>query len=173
MRRCSRCVMPETVPGLRFVDGVCACPELQQGEVSRQGGTPASGLGVQAEERGVRLHCAHQRREGQQLRDVARVVLGMKALAVNYDNEFQTEQARVNVERACERLGVDLVRVGSRAGHCQADRAKPHLRLRRAGPSPVVEGLCTACAYGYTSAVTGLRSGIVCLSSSGASHRGK
>lgn len=146
--------MPECVPGISFADGVCSYCTRYKGEKYLSEG----------ELKQVVSQCQQEKhdydcvvpisggRDSSFVLYVARAVLGMKALAVNYDNEFQTGQARVNIQRACERLGVDLVRVRSRRDIARRI-VRSHTRFALPqGLLPIVGGLCTACAYGYRSA---------------------
>ena len=77
----------------------------------------------------------------------------MNPLVVNFDNEFRSEYAVKNIEKACGTLGVDLKVVRSKSG-------LPRKMVKEAIRSSMPFGLygiacklCGPCSYGYRSAV--------------------
>ena len=156
IRRCSRCVMPETVQGIMFdEDGVCSLcreyvghecrDEAELKQLIRESQTAANRFDCIVPLSGGRdstfvLHAAVKR-------------YGLRALAVNYDNEFRVDQAMVNMQKACRSLEVELLVVRSRRNIAsKMVRASVRATLPY-GPVAIRGGLCSACVYGYRSVV--------------------
>jgi 3'-phosphoadenosine 5'-phosphosulfate sulfotransferase (PAPS reductase)/FAD synthetase len=80
---------------------------------------------------------------------LAKDVYDLNVLAVNYNNEFQTEQAKKNIENVVKALNVELIIVNSKNNI--AHKIVKHNMLS----SCVHEqfGVCRACTYGYRSVV--------------------
>jgi len=152
MRRCTRCVMPDTVPGITFnQDGVCSlCQTFREQQC----------LGEEALERVIAsakkqdgdYDCivpVSGGRDSTYVLYLAKARFGLKVLAVNYDNEFRTDQALVNMEKACEVLDVDFVSVRSKRGiGRKAVRAGIRFDAKRGLPP---FSFCSACTYGFRS----------------------
>jgi hypothetical protein len=116
---CSRCVLPDTFPGISFdADGVCSvCRQHEE-----RWGTWATGL-PQRREILDRLcqDARHKRKAFDALvplsggKDSTYVLLlavkelGLRCLAATYNNGYLSEHARANIERACRTLGVEHV----------------------------------------------------------------
>ncbi|OGD79060.1 MAG: hypothetical protein A2Y64_06645 [Candidatus Coatesbacteria bacterium RBG_13_66_14] len=74
---------------------------------------------------------------------------GLRTLAVNFDNEFQTPQAKANILAACGILDVPLVTYRSRWG---TGKKTVHYAIRAAldgGIRAMADCFCNACSYGY------------------------
>jgi hypothetical protein len=113
MLRCSRCVLPESTPGIRFdKEGVCNyCRSYKK-------------LDYRGEKQLLKLLDSYRRGNSKYDfivttsggRDSTYTLLklvkdyGMKVLAVNYENPFADPQAKENIRNATEKLGVDIVR---------------------------------------------------------------
>jgi 3'-phosphoadenosine 5'-phosphosulfate sulfotransferase (PAPS reductase)/FAD synthetase len=80
---------------------------------------------------------------------LAKKLLGLKVLAVNYDNEFRNDQAVANMKRACDILNVNLVSIRSKRNI--ATKMVKHNML--CSDLTRVLGVCRACTYGYRSIV--------------------
>ncbi len=154
--RCSRCVMPETVPGIEFdKDGVCnlcqnhvdyACrDEAELEQIIRESRKESNQYDCIVPLSGGRdstfvLHTAVKR-------------FGLRVLAVNYDNEFRVDKALDNIQSACRHLGVELLIVRSERDiatkmvHSAFKATLPY------GPGAMKSNLCDACSYGYRSVV--------------------
>ena len=151
MNRCTRCVMPDTVPGLTFDDaGVCDyCRDYRQEHYLGEGALELAL--AQARQSQGRYNCIVPLSGGRDSTFVlytAKVSLGLRPLAVNYDNEFRVPQAIVNMQTACNRLGVDLDVV-----RCRKDLASRIVKNEIL--SSVSFGkfsMCRACCHGYKSA---------------------
>lgn len=147
MDRCSRCILPATVPGIQFDEkGVCNfCLTYKPHKV----------LGIEKlihllnsiKLKSKRYDCIVPVSGG---RDSAFVlyqavkVLGLEVLAISYDNEFQTQFAEQNVINACKKLDVGLIR----------KRSDAELAHKVVKNSLLFDGgSCSACTYGYKSAV--------------------
>ncbi len=151
MKRCVRCVLPDTVPGLEFgADGVCsACLNFR----------PLQYLGRDALDKvidsvrgkGTDYDCVvpvSGGRDSTYVLYIAKAVYDLRVLAVNYDHEFRDEEVRANIERACERLKVDVEFVRS-ANNIATRMVRADLKAALG-----IErwSFCRACAYGYFSA---------------------
>jgi glucosamine--fructose-6-phosphate aminotransferase (isomerizing) len=154
MRRCIRCIMPETVPKLSYDDrGICSyCDSYAIGEpfgekalteildLVRGQGRPHDCM--------VPLSGG---RDSTYTLYLAKEVYGLNPLAVNADNEFRSEQAVVNMERVCQALGVDFVSVRSKR---EIRRRFVQANVRASIPRglPALTGaFCRRCSYGYKS----------------------
>jgi len=153
MKRCTRCVLPETVCGIIFDEkGICSFCHLCK---------PEKYKGREALESLITSGRAGKRRSYEALvplsggRDssyvlyLVRNVFNLKVLAVSYDNEFRNEQALVNMENACKRLGVDFISIRSRrdiVGKVVTEGLKSSV-LRK------LFRICNACTYGFKSTV--------------------
>jgi hypothetical protein len=154
--RCTRCIMPSTVPGVTFdKDGVCSvcsgfAPHTLLGESAfvellehRETGrgnydcvVPLSGG-----------------RDSTYVLYLAKTVYGLKPLAVNYDNEFRSPQAVKNIESACRALDVDLSVVRSKQSiNSKIVRANVKAAVPL-GLGFVVESFCRNCEFGFRGAV--------------------
>ena len=80
---------------------------------------------------------------------LAKKIYDLKVLAVNYDNEFATEQAIVNLNRACVILNVDFIIVRSKRDIAQIIAKYNILACSEFGQFRE----CAGCTYGYRSAV--------------------
>lgn len=116
-RRCTRCILPETVPGLSFdSEGVCsvcgahaAAPVLGEARLKE----------VLTAGKGPLYDCVVPVSGGKDSTYIlyyAVKVLGLRVVAVNYDSGYQAGLAAENARRACEVLGVPLVVVKANPG---------------------------------------------------------
>ena len=148
MIRCSRCVLPESTPGIRYDDqGVCNyCRSYQK--LTYKGEAELLKLLYLHRRPGRRYDCIVTLSGG---RDSTYTLLrlvkdyGMKVLAVNYENPFADHQANVNVRNAIHKLGVDLV--SFRLNHRIHERIfKNSVTAWLKKPSPaLVPMMCVAC----------------------------
>ena len=155
MRRCTQCIMPETVPGLSFAeDGRCAFCQEQEPPSYR----PESELEdiiASCRDRGGKYDClvpVSGGRDSTFVLYMAKREYGLKVLAVCYDNEFQPQQTAENLRNACSILNVDLLVIRSKRGISR--RVTSH-RVRDGIARGVVSlggAPCMACTYGFTSA---------------------
>lgn len=108
--RCSRCILPDTFPDVRFDEsGVCslcsshqACTALGEARLRKLVGN----------RRGSTYDCVVTVSGGKDSVYVLHYVvtkLNLRPLAVMYDSGFQADLAKENAARACEALGVPLV----------------------------------------------------------------
>jgi hypothetical protein len=112
MRRCSRCILPETYQGISFNDeGVCNyCLEYRP--FHRAEGKDKLLEVLSSRPRAGEYDCVVPISGGKDSTFILRYVvkeLGLRPLAVSYDSGFQTAIARENVRTACTRLSVPLV----------------------------------------------------------------
>jgi len=144
--------MPETVPGIQFDnDGVCLfCREFTP--FSPDGEDKLKELVRNSRNAGSEYDCIVPLSGG---RDSSYVLfyavkkLGMKALAVNFNNEFQIEQAKKNIETTCAALDTELLSI--RSGN---DSMHKIVRNGLLSVEPFWNpNLCRGCSYGYRSVV--------------------
>ncbi len=148
MIRCSKCVLPESTPGILFdEEGVCNyCRSYRK-------------LTYKGEGELLRILDSHRRPKSKYDcivtlsggRDSSYALLrlvkdyGMKVLAVNYENPFTDPQAKKNVENAVKKLKVDLVRFELKNRiHERIFRNGVTAWLRRPSPA-LVPMMCVAC----------------------------
>ena len=154
MKRCVRCLMPGTVPGLTFDErGICShcasyvVPEAFGEKALREIADSVRGKG-QSYDCMVPLSGG---RDSTYTLYLAKKVYGLNPLAVNADNEFRNPQAVVNMERACKTLGADFVSVRS-----QRDISHKFVQANVRAGIPLglptlVGAFCRQCSYGYKS----------------------
>lgn len=151
IKRCVRCVLPATVPGLTFNnEGVCsACLNFKPLEY--QGREALDKIIDSIRGKGEKYDCVvpvSGGRDSTYVLYVAKAIYGLRVLAVNYDNEFADREVRENIERACERLKVDVEFVRS-----SDDIATRMVRVDLKAAMGIERwSFCRACAYGYFSA---------------------
>lgn len=115
---CSRCVMDTTVPGIRFdTEGVCQYCHIHDGlekqfPLSPEGGARFHRLIAKIKQDGRgKPHDIIVGVSGGRDSTLAlytAVKLGLRPLAVHFDNGWNSEIAVTNIKRATERLGVEL-----------------------------------------------------------------
>lgn len=108
--RCTRCILPETFPGIELDDqGECSyCSNQKRSAVLGE----AKLKEVLASETGRTYDCVVPINGGKDSTYVlyyAVKVLGLRALAINYDSGFQSELARDNARSVSNVLDVPLV----------------------------------------------------------------
>ncbi len=152
-RRCVRCIFPDSLPGITFnEEGTCRyCLDYEKPlelgedkllEIFRE---------VKEKQR-FKYDCIvplSGGRDSSYVLYLAKRVFGLKTLAVNFDNEFQTDQAKVNMETACNILNVDFITYRSKRNTCIKT---VHYAIKRAlnyGIRAIANCFCNACSYGY------------------------
>jgi 3'-phosphoadenosine 5'-phosphosulfate sulfotransferase (PAPS reductase)/FAD synthetase len=111
-KRCGRCLLPTKFPGLTFnEEGVCSACRSHTPPATLKG---IKGLVDSIERnRGQAYDCIIPLSGGKDSSYVLYFiskVLGFRPIAVNYDSGFQSKTAKENIERACEKLNVPLIR---------------------------------------------------------------
>ena len=155
MERCIKCVMPKNALGVTFnKEGVCnLCQSFQPHKV----------LGIDALKEKISNHCADGGkydcivpvsggRDSSYALYFAKIDLGLNPLAVHNDNDFETEQARINLKSITDKLNVDLV-----VTKTESNLAKKIVREKMEMNAPfgldlVLAQTCEACEYGFESA---------------------
>lgn len=112
LKRCSRCILPETTPNIIFdKDGVCNFCRSHI-KVRYEGESKLRELLHSHRKDSNKYDCAIGISGG---RDSSYALLklvkdyNLKVLAVNYENPFTDPQAKTNIENAVEALNVDVV----------------------------------------------------------------
>ncbi len=112
MLRCSKCVLPESTPGIRLdQEGLCNyCRSYQR--LKYAGENKLIELLESYRRPDSKYDCIVTTSGG---RDSTYTLLklakdyGIKTLAVNYENPFTDPQAKTNIENAVRKLNVDIV----------------------------------------------------------------
>jgi hypothetical protein len=146
---CSRCVLPDNYPGISFdKDGVCSlCRQYQKVKYL---GEEALVRDLKAVPRGTGPYdCVVPLSGGKDSTYVLYYltrILGLKTIALNYDNGFTHPAAKENLRRVTEALGVELVTMH---GSGQRKTMVGNLRAYLARPTPaMVPMMCTGCRVG-------------------------
>ena len=113
MKRCRTCILPATYPGIQFdEDGVCEfCRAAQSAPVPEDRGEALSELVRYAKALPAPYNTIVPFSGGKDSAFVlyyAKRVLGLTPISVHFDNGFQTDHAKVNLERIPRLLGIDL-----------------------------------------------------------------
>jgi glucosamine--fructose-6-phosphate aminotransferase (isomerizing) len=152
MKRCSRCIMPDTAQGITLdAEGLCnLCRSYR----------PFSVKGPEALEQEiapfVQVDGAHDcivplsgGRDSSYALYYAKEVLGLRPVALHNDNDFETDAARANLEAVTRALNVPLVRTQS--AECLSKKIVAEKLVMNApfGPALVVDQTCEACKYGF------------------------
>lgn len=117
MRRCTKCIMPESYPEIKFDEqGVCNfCREYKKYNVKGERALKRSILANK--HKNSKYDCIvplSGGRESSYVLFYIRKKLDLNPLAVQYDNDFVSEQARTNIANAISILCVDFTSVQSR-----------------------------------------------------------
>ena len=152
MRRCKQCIIPDTVPGITYdEEGICNLCRSHKPPHYR-GRAALEELLSSIRGRDEKYDCIVPISGGRDSSFVlytAAAELGLRVLAVNYDNEFRAEQAVRNIRTAAERLGVDLVEIGSKRGIATKIVRHEIRHVMSQGLPAIIMVLCIACSYGY------------------------
>ena len=154
MKRCTRCVLPETVAGITFnQDGVCNfCLNLK---IEKCLGEKELEKIIASIKKKGKYDCIVPISGGRDSAFVlyaAKVTYNLRVLAVNYDNEFRTEQALINMRKICSVLNVDFISFRSKRDIAQKI-VKYGIESSISGRRIKYPGICRACTYGYRSVV--------------------
>jgi hypothetical protein len=125
LKRCTRCILPETFPHIKFnTEGVCSvCLDYdQRWAIWKQGGRAQTSQKLarifdNVKKLGLKYDCLVPFSGGKDSAYVLYVckhVYKLNALAFNFNNGFQTEEAIKNIQHAVKLLDVDLVTIGPR-----------------------------------------------------------
>ena len=147
--RCSRCILPETYPGITFdKEGVCnPCRSFKKNEVLGE----TELRKVMTSKKGEPYDCIVMLSGG---RDSSYVlyylvrVLGLKVVTYTYDNGFRHPQAVINMENACKAMDVPLIERRSRddlGARIVSSWLKAAMRF---GPGPCMAHICRHCYMG-------------------------
>lgn len=156
MKRCKRCVMPETVPDITFnQDGICNfC--LNYKKEKYLGKEDLERIIASIKKEHNKYDCIVPLSGGRDSTFVlymAKAIYNLKVLAVNYDNEFRTAQALINMKNACKLLNVDFVSVRSKRNVAQKIALYNIRSALSLGLDAISSVCCQACSYGYRSVV--------------------
>ena len=115
MSRCNNCILPDSYPGITFnEEQIChLCDTYQKPAVKGEDALRR----VLAPVKGDKYDCITTLSGGRDSTYVlyyATKVLGLRTLALNYDNGFRHPQAQANMEVACECAGADFLQFKSK-----------------------------------------------------------
>lgn len=115
LRRCRKCLLPETMPYIRFDnDGVCNyCKNYKKPEVKGEKAIIAEAERIKAEENGMVLNSFSGGRDSSYSLHYLKKKLGLNVIAYSYDWGMVTDLARRNQSRMCSELGVEFIIVSA------------------------------------------------------------
>jgi glutamine---fructose-6-phosphate transaminase (isomerizing) len=120
LRRCTRCIMPETFPGIRFDgDGVCSICHAHRPQVHRSLEELVDGVGPGGR---VLVPLSGGRDSSYALHHLTKE-LGLRTVAYTYDWGMVTDLARRNISRMCGALGVEHILISA-----DIRRKRQHIR---------------------------------------------
>jgi len=156
MKRCARCLLPETITGISFDrEGLCNfCRDYRP--IEYRGEEELARLLEEARSKNREYDCIvplSGGRDSSYVLYLAGKKYGLNVLAVNYDNEFRSGQAPVNMKTACSILDVDFVSLRSERGIARKIVESSIRNSSREGLKSLATSFCDACAYGYQAAV--------------------
>jgi len=148
MKRCTACVLPETYPGIQFnEEGVCNfC--LNHEDYNTMGRNKLEDI-VASYSKKTKYDCivpVSGGRDSLYTLYLAKREFGVNPLAVNYDSGFRSTQAIINMEKACKKLGVDLIVVKSNKYDIEKKMVKR--AIKASAPFGTFWGICQFCYYG-------------------------
>lgn len=156
MKRCTKCILPETIPGISFNDeGLCNfCEDYK----------PIEYLGEEELLKEIYLAKSKNRkydcivplsggRDSSYVLFLASRKYGLNPLAVNYDNEFRSNQALINMKTACDILNVDFITLRSKRDLASRTVSTSIRNSAKVGLKSLATCFCDACAYGYHAVV--------------------
>lgn len=154
LKRCSKCILPETYPDITFDEkGVCIyCLTHKRAKV--RGEAALNDLIEPHRDSNREYDCIVALSGGRDSAFVAHYavrVLNLRVLAYTFDNGFMPEQTRENIKNIVDLLGIDHViekydYVEKKAKHIMSSW------IRKPSPA-MVALLCTGCKTGYTRGV--------------------
>jgi hypothetical protein len=146
MKRCSRCILPDTYPGISFDDGgICSfCTNFTKLDPTPEKKQQLEQLVEKAKQNNERYQAIVPISGGKDSAYalyVTRRIYGLRTLAVNFDNGFRSPGAEANLKVLTTKLGVDYISI------------KPSWDLMRElyrGFLKITGEFCTVCnATGY------------------------
>jgi hypothetical protein len=155
VRRCNKCIMPETAKGIKFDEnGLCQlCKEpkefVAKGEEALRKEIFEYVTGRPEYDCIVPVSGG---RDSSYALYYAKQVLGLKPVAVHNDNDFETDTANRNLESITRSMDVPLIRVSSKNRLSKKIVAEKFKMNSHFGPWLVVDETCEACEYGFHSA---------------------
>jgi len=155
LRRCSKCIMPETAKGLRF-DGNGLCQLCKDYKEFIPRGEQELRKEIEEYLNGkVAYNCivpVSGGRDSAYALYYAKEILGLRPLAVHNDNDFETEVANKNLEVMTKSLNVPLIRVSPKKHITKKIVVEKFKMNAHFGAGLVVDQTCEACEYGFHSA---------------------
>jgi len=158
MKRCKKCILPETIPFIKFDDeGVCNYCKYEANQPVLLPGKEKFDEFIdyyrqEKKRRNSRYHCIVPMSGGRDSSYVAWKMVreyGLDVLCVNYANPFTSEQAKINMKKLSEKLGVEIVQYRFRPGLHEAGFAR-NLEIWLRNPSlATVNMLCLPCKPFY------------------------
>jgi len=149
MKRCSKCILPEFYPNITFDDKrECNYCKAHQ-KIQYLGPTKLEDILAKYKKRGGKYDCLVPVSGGKDSSYVLyqmSKVYHMRVLAFHHDNCFTHLNAKENIQRMVNSLGVDLVtKIDNKQRKFMATNLKAYLRKPSVAMVPM---LCTGCRYG-------------------------
>jgi glucosamine--fructose-6-phosphate aminotransferase (isomerizing) len=155
MMRCKNCILPETARGVKFDDnGLCQLCKNYKEFVPKGQELLLEEMHQYIQGKGD-YNCivpVSGGRDSSYALYYAKEILGLKALAVHNDNDFETDIANKNLDAITKNMGVPLIRISSKSKISKKIVAEKFKMNSSFGPWVVVFETCEACEYGYLSA---------------------
>jgi len=155
MKRCIKCIMPETAQGIKLDEnGLCQlCRDYKEftpkGEDVLKKEIEPYVKDIQGENCIVPVSGG---RDSSYALYYAKVVLGLKPLAVHNDNDFESEIATKNLESITKSLQVPLIRISSKSRVIKKIVTEKFKMNAPFSIDRIVDQTCEACKYGFESA---------------------
>ena len=155
MKRCSKCILPESYPRITFdEEGVCNYCRGSIRSLLHRNEEDLQRILARFRHKG-KYDCIVALSGGRDSTFVTYYAveeLGLNVLAVTCDNGFMPEQTKINVANTVERLGIDHIYL--RYDHVK-DRAKDFISSWVRKPSPaMIAFLCSGCMTGIRECLT-------------------
>jgi hypothetical protein len=149
MRRCNNCVLPDTYPGIVFnEENVChLCASYEKPAVKGEAALVAA-LNARKGETYDVIVTLSGGRDSSYVLYYATQKLGLRVLAINYDNGFRHPQAQKNMENACKKTGVELLQFQSSHNLNARITAQALKTTIPYGPGAVGQLICKHCYTG-------------------------
>ena len=155
MKRCSKCIMPDTAKGVTFDEnGLCTlCREHK--DYTPKGHDALCNEITGFIDTEAEFNCIvpiSGGRDSSYALYYVKKILNLKPIAVHSDNDFETTAAKKNLETITRTMDVPLIRVGSKTNVLKKIVSEKFKINAPYGPGLVVDQTCEACKYGFESA---------------------
>lgn len=159
MKRCKKCITPETVPNIKFnSEGICSLC-LSYDHIKEKGEENIKKIVEEAKKiKGKnKIYDAiipvSGGRYSTYVLYYAVKILKLKVLAVSFDNDFVNEQAKENIKNSCKVLNTDYI-IGKSKLKLPYFITQNFIKATASiGPFGIINNMCSACAFGQKALV--------------------